>query len=298
MKINTETYDFVLVEPKMCKGHINFYKDYITRLIDNDKTILFISTEDYCDEFMDVEGLSIKSVPFKIWSCGVLSYRFFQIKFLIYLLVYIKGLSYGKLIFLSYETISLSLYSRVFRGNFSIIEHNNIDDMNRSKVKKLFYKFIGHHVEHLVFEDYIGSYLVKELNKKVGLICHPLRRVDPSSVSPFERPYIFCPSIDSSEKFLVALANFCKKNDLLLVCKNKFDLSRFNNVIQSGFFNNYEQMLYHANYIAVGVDFEYRISGVFYECVANNKKIIMNNCLFSNMMKEKYPLSVEYILGS
>lgn len=291
---NIKHYDVVLVEPKCSPGHIMLYKELINGFFHGSK-ILFISTSEYNCHFkgINVDFISINCKTYK----NKISYRFNQFLFIGRLISIIKKVSYNKCFFLSYENISISLFS-YFINELHLFEHNNIDQVTSSKLKSLFYSITSIKTIHVTFEDYIGEYIRDTYGKNYMVVDHPHRKISCicSGVSPFNCNYVFCPSSDVSYEFLVKLANYCNEFSLLLVVKKPFDLEKYCDVYHSPYFDDYDEVFMGAKYIAVGVSFSYRVSGVFYEAIANEKKVIMNECLFSNVMKAKYSHAIEVIL--
>ncbi|MGF1689542.1 hypothetical protein L4C36_23285, partial [Photobacterium japonica] len=222
-------------------------------------------------------------------------YRFQQMLFLLNLFFVLKEGGYRKCIFLSYENLTMLPFS-YFLKNVSVIEHNNIDQLLTSKFKSFAYSYTSSKVEHFVFEDYIGEYISKKYNKNYNVLAHPERKIQSIKEKKFDKEYVFCPSGDVSYEFLLKLCQFCKQNDYLLIAKDKYNLTGKCDVIQKSFFEDYDSLFINSKFIAIGVEFSYRISGVFYEAIANHKKVIMNECVFSSNVQSKYINNIEMVL--
>ena len=283
-----KNYDYILVELKAPSGHVNLYRNQIESLLIKGKKILFVTTKLYSDFFSNLD------IDFLIFDCNHTNNKVFhriqQCHLLLKLKIKLTQLKYQKLVFLSYENMSFCFLSRIFDENTYVVEHNNIDFIIENKIKRLSYNLTSKLITHVVFEDYISDFIVKEFGKKTKIIAHPVNRYSQcSKVSNFN--YIFCPSSDTPKAFLDRLLIFCERNNLVLITKDKYKLKESEFLIQKNFFENYDEVFVNASYIAIGVDFKYRISAVFYEAISNNKKIIMSDSLFSQKMISKYKSS-------
>ncbi|MFH4534584.1 hypothetical protein WMQ26_15045 [Vibrio diabolicus] len=292
MTKNIKSYDSIFIEPKCCSGHVELYKELIRTKLSSG-TVLFVSTSDYLRNFDDLEV--DKHVINTIDASNKLLYRLQQILFLFKVALLLRNISYKECIFLSYENISFFPFSYT-NNRILVVEHNNIDQLLSSKFKSLFYRLTSNDVEHIVFEGYIGEYITSKYNKKHSVLEHPKRRIVALEPNEIDRDYIFCPSGDASYDFLIKLSKYCKDNNLLLITKDNYDLSQECDVIQKKFFSNYDSIFKNAKYIAIGVDFSYRVSGVFYEAIANDKRVILNDCIFSSNVKLKYNKNIEIVL--
>ncbi|HAS8547369.1 TPA: hypothetical protein I7775_20395 [Vibrio vulnificus] len=292
MTKNIKSYDSIFIEPKCCSGHVEVYKELIRTKLSSG-TVLFVSTSAYLNNFDDLEV--DKHVINTIDTSNKILYRLQQIIFLFKLALFLRNISYKECIFLSYENISFFPFSYTNNRIF-VLEHNNIDQLLSSKLKSLFYRFTSNEVEHIVFEDYIGEYINSKYNKKYSVLEHPKRLIVSLEPDEIDRDYVFCPSGDASYDFLIKLSRYCKHNNFLLITKDKYDLSQECNVIQKKFFSNYDTIFKNAKYIAIGVDFSYRVSGVFYEAIANGKRVILNDCIFSSHVTRKYNKNIEIVL--
>lgn len=281
----------IFVETKCPMGHIQLYRQQIKEAIQNIKIIL-ITTQEYAENFIDLDIAIhvIQRSHFK--NTGAFIYRLQQLEMLFFVHKALKELPDSKVIFLSYDTIAFSIMSYILsQRNIYIVDHNNIDQNKNSFVKRMFFRAIHQKATHLCFENYICDFLQTSYGIKAVKISHPERKISISSVGSNAEcpagPYVFCPSSECEPNFLQSLLVFCKREQLLLVTKPHPHLPTDPMVIVQEYFTNYDALFLKATFIAIGADFQYRVSGVCYEALANDKDIIFHDCLFSRAIAKK-----------
>lgn len=278
------------IETKDSKGHVKLYKSILMGFMNGSERVKLITSESYACNFDSVkQGLDIVTCnKYPLWGGKVL-YRIQQIYLMI--LALRKCCSRDDVFFLSYDTVSIWFSLLFFRfKNVYVFEHNNIDQLKSSIIKRFFYRLLSKKVTSYVFEDYIGAYIKEEYCRNFKVYQHPLFIVNSESVFEHRRKYIFLPSSDVSSKSFYLLCEFAKQYDLDIITKKHPFLSSLNSdfIFQHDYFENYDQVFYSSEFVAVVNDFNYRVSGVFYEAVATSKKIIMNRTPFSEYVFEKY----------
>jgi hypothetical protein len=276
-----------VVETKCPKGHLNLYRNLIKRYQNLGFEVVLVSNKRYISELKDVcDKYQIVSIEDSYRN--KITYRINQIKALYRSL---KTLPSGsKVLLLSYDTIAFSAVSFLFDLKITVLEHNNIDYLDKSIVKRIAYRIINRKVEHACFEKYICDYISSKYKKKSTVIQHPLCWEIGIRVKnkPFNKEYIFIPSAEVCLGFVKKLIFAAEKLNISIVTKYHKDLVPSPNLIMEKYFENYSEIFNSALAIGVGVDYKYRVSGVFYEGVAAQKRIIMKDCLYSNKMKAKY----------
>jgi len=185
---------------------------------------------------------------------------------------------------------------------------NNLDELE-SKLKRFFYRRIGDSVSQVVFENYMADYLqgsIKVKNKVIVLphIVEPGEHLQSHAELPVPNSVLlFAPS--SSNDFSV-IEDFLRRADELktkgikLVAKYRENVDREALVFRKRFSDEeYNSFLRSccAVYVPLPRQFNYRISNVVNEAIANNKRIIISRNLFSQFISSKYP-SLVYILNS
>lgn len=272
----------LFVETKDSVGHINFYNHLLSS---ENRDFLFVTSEAFSTNFGDLNNVLVKTPWKKLYSASKITYRLEQF-FLILSSLKLAGKD-DDVVFMSYDTISLMLAIPFLKGrNIKVFEHNNIDQCLTSKIKSFSYKLLSSYVTSIVFEEYIGAYIKKTYDRDYLVYEHPKRIILDSLTSVrHSAPYIFMPSSDISREGFMKILEFVEKHNLLLYCKKYSFLEKegfvHDLVKTSSFFENYNSLFLHAKYIAIPNNFSFRMSGVYYESIANNKKMLMIDCIMA-----------------
>lgn len=281
----------LLVEPKCPSGHINLYRAQIRKYCEQFDVTL-ATTPEFFDFFSDLP-ISYAEIPESqcAWT-GKIGYRINQLLRITPLLRHWRTRGFSKCIFLSYDTVSLAAISPfVDMSDVYLFVHNNIDEMQKSRLKRASFRMISKSATFYVFEEYIGAHLRRQYGVNTAVVQHErrkMRRSYPLTIPLVNgHPFVFCPSADCDRQFLLRLIRYCEANGLFLVAKSQSDLPPCPSVITQKYFDNYEDLFLESDFIAVGVDYKYRVSGVFYEALGNDKKIIANDCLFMRAVMEQ-----------
>ena len=279
----------ICIETKDPTGHINIYKDIFSNFSKN-SNLTFVATEEYLTNFYDVSGVEKIISGNAKKAKGKVTYRIEQIYLIIKALIICKREKADKIVFLSYDTVALFLSLLFFKkNNVFVFEHNNIDQCLSSSVKAWTYKLLSKKVTSYVFEDYIGHFITKNYNRKFPHYFHPLFKIQSHGKVNTIGNYIFMPSTFVCEHDFSKVFEFAQKNQLKIVCKNHDFLKHFCNqkIISNDFFDDYNDLFLNAKFIAILNDFSYRISGVYYEAVANNKNILIKDTIMSRKMEKR-----------
>ena len=279
----------LLVDPLSEKGHRNINKSLIN-ILSKDYNLTFISEKNYLKSTSKFHNICFPEKIFGL-KMSVLPFRFRQIAFILFSIFYYKNhKKYDFILFTSYETISFSFSTFFLRlKNIAIIEHNNLDQLLNSRIKEIFYRLIKKNITHIVLEQYIYNYIKQKYRKKVCLLPLPLS-VASDEVIP-QTKLIFSPSTTFDELIMRELINFCATKEYSLLAKGKSDY-KINNVTVKTFFDNYYDIMRKSSFVFISTMFNYRVSNVAYEALANNRPIIGFRCLFLEGLKEKYPNAV------
>jgi len=221
--------------------------------------------------------------------------------------------SYDLIFISSYETISFALaWPRKIKPRAVILNHNNLDEL-KDPLKKFLFKRIPKYVEHIVFEEYMKRYLLKDVKipNKVWTIHHPInldevqdyQRLLNSKISntnAVNSKLIFAPSNSNDENFISQLINLQKEEGFLnstifnLLIKSKQYEYQDNHLIVSRRYFSYEEYLtYLGNASLVLLPycnaFRYRVSGFLFDTFAFKKKIIASSIPLFRYFVNKYP---------
>lgn len=200
----------------------------------------------------------------------------------------------------SFETISLSIISKSFKVPILAFNHNNIDELG-SRVKKYFYRRIGSSVTQVVFENYIADFLkdTVKVRNKVIVLPHIVESNDPLKVQT-EVPdansiLLFAPSSSNDCSVIEELlerSNELREKGIQLVAKFSEDVDQDSIMLRKRFSDKEYHSFLHscsAVYVPLPLSFNYRISNVVNEAIANNKRVILTRNRYSNFLFENYP---------
>jgi hypothetical protein len=229
--------------------------------------------------------------------------RWSQIRTLNFILKAINITQYDAVIFLSYETISLSLR---WPSKFKVFlfEHNNIDNAKNSVIKRFFYRNLPSLAIHLVFQNHIKDFIENRSHRRAEYLPHPYYQTDFSEKDNHfqiikknpKKKIIFSPSASTPENLQKALIAFAGQHNCMfqIICKGSENKCSENHIVRP-FFDDYEKMMKDSDYVFLGKKFDYRVSGVAFEALSYGKTVIMKDCLFAQELREKYPNMVRII---
>ena len=194
-----------------------------------------------------------------------------------------------------------------------MVNHNNISGLDNF-VKRFFFKRISKKNTHIVFEDYIKKRLYQIGVKNVLVFPHGIpdpivgHSIDdnlsqlflPKKIDYANYKYVlFSPSSSTDQPFINKLIknkrvlSFFEENKILLILKGNLDTSLSENIIVINKYlskDQYQNIFIKSNFILLcyPTSFKYRVSAVFFECIANNKICLLSdieafNCYESHM---------------
>lgn len=216
-----------------------------------------------------------------------------------------KIISFGKfdlVLFSSYETISFAIKSHRIVGlfeNVAVFDHNNIDEIERSRIKKLFFKSIDTNVTHLVFEEYFKTHLIENVKIKNNVVVVPHLVEDKKTFLDPVRDWItvFVPSNKCDDQYIKKLIlgsspdiRFVIKSDKHFAGQNVRTVPSFEN-------DEYENVFADCNFVILPltVDYNYRISNIIFECFSYSKPCFTFRNKMSEFLSNLYPSIVHII---
>lgn len=281
----------LLVETKCPGGHVQLYRSQI-RDYCADYDVTLATTQAYSENFADL-GIAFREIPDtgKVPG-GKIGRKILQARRLTPMLRRWRQEGFDKCVVLSFDTHVLGLVSLIVSvRDVSFFMHNNVDEILTSRSKRACFRLIPRSATFLVFEEYIAESLRTRFGVNAQAVFHERRVAQPANPPDLrpagERKYVFSPSTECDPVFLTKLIAFCRENDLLLLTKPQPNLPESPDIIVQRRFDNYDDLLVHAEYVACGVDYQYRISGVLLEALGNRKKIVANDCILVRHLKEK-----------
>ena len=288
---------FIVADTLSENGHLSFNKFILKGLI----TKNIVSTSFLSKEILDKLDLKNSSVGkgFPVWLVGKGNMFFYILKqfYLHIILIALAKKNSSAVLLLSYEIYSFSLMShiyRVFGVEVFIINHNTVPKKNNS-VKGWFFSKISDKVIHFCLEEYITHFVTTAYNKIARTFPHPIL-INEGTESDFHpnsnQKQFFMPSSTIPSNVADEIIDvFSKKKDYTLLMKNIGE-KQSENVLKSTFFSNYYTLLSRSKFVILPQNFDYRVSGVFYEALAYNNLIFMTESMMSKNLKVKYPKKV------
>ncbi len=306
----------LLIDYLSPQGHLNFDMIHVKALLSLGHELCLVGREGQFNEAKNKSGVSIIDIPpqyFRDFRCPKLSVRVHGIQCLFWIKRNININYYDRVIFLTYDILSLSLLR--LNTNVFLINHNNVDQLDNS-IKLFLTKRLPHNYIHIVLNEYMEKRLKSLLpDSTIHLVPHgflppSLTQNKPLEVNESER-FVFCPvnrnyntelmsDILSSSSF----HSFLKKNNVVLYVKQQLKSEQDGNIKTVGFLDDAEYNYMISNALAVllpyGDDFKYRCSGIVYECIARNTPVIATNrdalAIYKNRINIDYFDTVENLI--
>jgi hypothetical protein len=285
------------------KGHMKINKKFIKYLCHSseDTVIDLVFRKDYVDYDMHKSIRDIIYLPEKYYRYNnKLEYRYKNYKLLGWIDKNVLVNNYDVIFISSYETISTAIFFKwkKINSNIFLLNHNNIQELDQSFIKKVFYRKINLNITHLVFDEKIKVYLQREIDilNKIEIINHPLvydRDLDIRNPDKIE--FIFGPSNSNNDNEISKIVGYINESDnnFDIFLKSQYMYYLEPNITVSNKWlkeDEYKLLFNKADCILLlfGDDFIHRVSGVFFEAVALNKYIITNNKYLYETYIKKY----------
>jgi len=284
-------------------GHINFNKIYIQALQQKGIEIKLALQKGYIRKLALPETMLAIELPewmYKKGRSGKILSRLYMLGRLIYLRTRLSLQNYDYVLFSSYEEISF-YFSGLKAPNFILVNHRNVAGL-ASRLKCFFLRKISSRIQyHIVFEEYMKLHYNRQGIFNVKVVAHGLPQpYCPESgqkevlgklltgVSAF-RYIIFSPSSSSSdleeqEKLIrnERFNEYLEKNEILFVIKGNYKNENKKNIRVLNTYLaqcEYETLFLHSDLILIcyPAAFDFCVSAVLFECIANNKPCIASD---------------------
>lgn len=212
-----------------------------------------------------------------------------------------KKCNIDNVIFASYHLYVSALLPIFFKDltKVYVMNHNNIDYMDVSKIGNYLFKLYGTKVNHIVFEEFILEYIYKRYDvsrSMIHVIPHPMNRILDKKFVRYD-----CVGISNSndEEWIKAFIAFEKSSKMLinnnlrviLRSKNQYFDDGALNVI-NGFLSDEEYYDYicSSKYILIlfPKTFRYRMSGTIVDALSNNIPVIGTDIPLIRSYAKKY----------
>lgn len=216
--------------------------------------------------------------------------KFFYFINQIYLLVKFIKLSrdYDKAILASYYLPATFLFSIIFyfsRKKYFFVEHNTVPEFNI--IKDIMFRLLTCKVTHVCLAPYISEYLSRKYRKLTISIWHPFPEPQPKVKKKDNLFFMPSSTITNDDRKNIIDFFSCKPN-FRLYLKGECHSEVPKNIIPQKFFDNYNILMAQSKFVIIPQSFSYRVSGVFFEAIANNCIVLMSKCEFSNSMAELF----------
>jgi hypothetical protein len=201
--------------------------------------------------------------------------------------------NYDFIIFSSFDNISFFLKSNLLSkisNRIYIFNHNNIDAIRNSKIKKYLYKKINLNVTHFVFEEYFKDYLKKiGIKNQIITVPHLVERKNLNvKKKDFQILKIFIPSNNYEFDYITKLIK--TSNNSFFTIKSNYNFNN-KNVKSKSFFDNYEKIFSNHDIILLPlkVQYDYRVSNIINESFSFSKPCFCFRNKLTRYLNEKYP---------
>lgn len=308
----------LLIDPLSPKGHKDI-NQIALKLLENKFTITYVSSENFINKsaINNIEHIEIEEKFFKNGSG--LTNRIRYLKVLSKISRIIDKNYFDSIIFLSYETISFSLYTHLNKmkvnnkwGSVYLLNHLNIDEIKKSRIKKMFFYLIPKKITHLCYEDFITERVLEDFKRKAITIRHNLNFYKIIENEGIEVNSSLKNWFDNEDLKLVALSNnkvdhdliellieldrkhYFKERNIRLLIKNR-DLEYEGSQIKltTKFLSeaDYSYSMLKSDYVFLpyqAAKYDLRISGVFFDSITFNKPVICANTRFFEFIFKKF----------
>ena len=276
------------------KGHINFDHIHIDALIKQAGEVHLILHKDIAAQLPYPKEQYAMVLPacFNIDSTNGIINRLLYLLTLIWIRVNISFRQYDRIILSSVEEISLGIMPLC--KNMFIICHDNARNIGKG-MKGFFLQRLSRNNTFVVFNKEMGSPFAKR-NMKYQCVSHgciqPFHSQEALDIPLVKTSYrfiIFHPSNRPNRQFIdelkssASFLDFLQRKNILMILRSQRPQS---NPSDNCIFINqyltreqYQSLFLMADIILLAYpdDFENRVSGVSFECVANNKRLLLKD---------------------
>ncbi len=242
---------------------------------------------------------------------------------------FINTRHFDVIMFTSYEIITTYIAFNVCRfaktkdKKIYLLNHSNIDEVTRSKVKQFCYRRLRDEMVDLCYEEYIGRYIEETYDKKWCCMRHNVNdfkleykrnHVSEEIAGFFESAdslsghmYVIFPGeMFNEEKIIQEIhslekSSYLREKKIKIFVKNKKYAAPTDNVLLWHRYLNDDEYSYifeHCHYVGIiynPSDYVYRSSGIFFDAATFKKPIIYCKTLFFDDKVERFgDIGLEY----
>ena len=287
------------------KGHINFDHIHIDALINHGQDVKLVLHKKIAEQLPYPNGQYALTLP-SILDCDThnpLINRLLYMLTLIYIRMKVHFGNYDKVILSSLEEISLGIFPLC--REMHIFCHDNGKNIGKG-IKGFFIKRISRHNSFIVFNQEMAIPFNNH-QMRYHVISHgcvqPFKKaVDcqlPLDIHSFHT-IIYHPSCRPNPHFIDELKkdeefqDFLKDNNMLLILRDQTPQKNISNhIIYINHFltrQEYQTLFLNSDIIILAYpdDFNCRVSGVSFECVANHKRLLVRDSIALRYCKDFY----------
>lgn len=276
-------------------GHKNFDHIHIKALSDLGHNLHLVGRHNQFgikDGTCFHETTSIPEWTFTPLPFKPLSGRIMGILRLNWIINHVRTDQYDAIVLLSYDVLSLFPFRFRFKKKVFMINHNNVLQNVNSQFKLKITRLLPQNYIHVVLNELMEKEMCRMLpGKKVvhiphGLIFNESKTRKPSFLDDCEK-FVFCPvnrNFDSSLLHYILssrlVIDYLETNNIVLYLKKIIEITTESKSIRClpSFLTTEEYYYMIDNAIAIvlpyGQSFKYRCSGIFFECVARDAKVV------------------------
>lgn len=272
------------------RGHINFNRIHLHALESlGNVSVDMVCRDIHVKHYKHFCKQIVQVIPSYMYHRGPIAARISYIFIQLFLWIKICFRKYDAVIFSSYDTTTFWLMPYLMNRHVFLIDHNNIGEIDKSKIKLTMMKLIQRNITHIVFNDYMKQFMISKGIKRVELIPHGIIS-DVLHINN-ETNIIFCPSSTSSDKNFVKslmrsdeFSDFLENEQYVFYVKGSYKdiLPKSNRIkIIATYLTDeeYRSLFLRSKIILLPYinTFRYRCSGVMFECFAFRKYCLLPN---------------------
>lgn len=282
--------DIVIADPLCEPGHIPT-TSFFLRDINSNNNIHFIANKVYADDVGHKSSTSAKIPNPKPYRrlAYVLVNLFALCKIS---LISQKSFPNVPIVLLSYETISFSICRLLFSNlrHSYVFNHNNIDQLETSILRRFAFRTLCFPTQHLVYETFIKNHLEHNPKFKALFVSHPL--VFNWMPQPADKLVnVFAPHALDFAQF-VELKKFANESKQFNIRVKFYEKKSTTYITTMPFFPDFEKELRLTNIVLVFTMYKFRSSGVAYAAISSGRILFIKKSLFSVNLALQYPEQV------
>lgn len=301
----------LLIEPMGNSGHKDI-NEHMIEILSKNYNIEFVSEKNYIDTSI-YQDLIYRELPKEyclsnLEKKGKIINRIVILKAFNWIFNNFNFSKYDYIIFMEYELIAFFLSSflyKKFNKNILLLNHTNIDEVCNSKIKRMVFKKLHSNIKFLCYEDFITDYVRDNFNKTVYTLKHNLNLkkielIEDKTILKNKDISVVCPSNNSlSDHMLEKIIELDKNLELdgvnIIIKSNKLVYNGNNVIIINNYLSEkeYINLINQSDFVLLPYNstkwqYNYRVSGVFFDCITLEKPMIYFKTKFFKHINQKY----------